>query len=78
MVVDLVTALTLLPEAHAAALRLRVAGASTAEVADALGLDHSAVQPLLILADAKLRDLLLTEDAADEIRGHAFGPDREE
>ena len=59
---DLLTALEMLPETYGVALRLRVGGASAAEIAEQLGLDATAVEPLLSVADSKLRALLNSED----------------
>ncbi len=61
---DLLTALELLPETYGVALRLRVGGASEAEIADHLGLEPMAVEPLLSVADSKLRALLLADEPA--------------
>ena len=58
---DLLTALEMLPEAYGIALRLRVGGASEAEIAEQLGLEPTAVEPLLSVADSKLRALLNDE-----------------
>ena len=54
----------MLPEAYGAALRLRVGGASTEEIGDRLGLEPAAVEPLLSVADSKLKALLLADDPA--------------
>ena len=59
---DLVTALAMLPETYGIALRLRIGGASTEEIGDRLGLEPTAVGPLLSVADSKLRTLLLSDD----------------
>lgn len=63
---DLVSAIGKLPRPYAAALRLRVAGASPDEVGEELGLDEAAVQPLLVIAEEKLLDLLLSPVGAEE------------
>lgn len=62
---NLVSAMALLPEPYAQAVRLQLDGASPDDVAAALHLDRAAVSPLLQVADAKLRELLLdgAEDA---------------
>ncbi len=60
---DLVTALEMLPETYGAALRLQVAGATPAEIGTTLGLEPNAVEPLLSVAESKLRALLLADDA---------------
>ena len=60
---DLLTALELLPETYGVALRLRVGGASEAEIAERLGLEPTAVEPLLSVADSKLRALLISEES---------------
>ena len=59
---DLVTALAMLPETYGIALRLRVGGASTKEIGDHLGLEPAAVEPLLSVADSKLRAILLADE----------------
>ncbi len=64
---DLVTAFSLLPPSYATALRLRLDGATPAEVGDALDVDTAAVGSLLILADAKLRELLITSGDDPEL-----------
>jgi DNA-directed RNA polymerase specialized sigma24 family protein len=46
-----------LPEAYAAALRLRRAGVPAPQIAAELGLEPEAVAPLLRLAEAKLATL---------------------
>jgi DNA-directed RNA polymerase specialized sigma24 family protein len=46
-----------LPEAYAAALRLRRQGLDEGAIADQLGLERQAVGPLLRLAEAKLAAL---------------------
>lgn len=63
---DLVSAIGKLPRPYAAALRLRVAGASPDEVGAKLGLDESAVRPLLDIAEEKLRDLLVAPNVSEE------------
>ena len=63
---DLLTALSLLPGAYGEAMRLRIEGASPADVAEALDLDGAAVIPLLHVADAKLRELMLADDPPKE------------
>jgi len=67
---DVVSALAHLPEAHAAALRLRLGGATPDEVGESLGLEQAAVEPLLVLADAKLRALMLTDDTGRDVGEH--------
>lgn len=51
-------ALAELSHAHAVALRLRAAGAEDGVIAVALGIAEEAVEPLVDLAEAKLRRLL--------------------
>jgi len=58
---DLVTAFSLLPPSYSTALRLRLGGATPNEVGTALDVDSAAVGPLLAVADAKLRELLLAD-----------------
>ena len=61
---DVVAAFDRLPEAHSTALRLRLGGATPDEVGRALGVDPAAVEPLLHLADRKLRELLAAPPSA--------------
>jgi DNA-directed RNA polymerase specialized sigma24 family protein len=61
--VDEERALARLPETYAAALRLRAQGLGEAAIAEQLGLEREAVDPLLRLAEAKLTLLLETERA---------------
>jgi DNA-directed RNA polymerase specialized sigma24 family protein len=56
------TALGLLPPAHARILDLVDQGVTGNELADRLGLDASAVAPLLSVARAKLRALELLDE----------------
>ena len=63
---DLVSAIGKLPEPYAAALRLRVAGASPDEVGEELKLEAAAVHPLLVIAEEKLRDLLMDPQVSEE------------
>jgi hypothetical protein len=56
--VDLLSALSALPEAHATAIALRLAGATPTDVAAELGIEPPAVEPLLVIAEAKLKELL--------------------
>lgn len=53
-----VEALRRLPEAYALALRLRDRGVTEEKIAERLGIDPTAVGPLLVLAEAKLRAML--------------------
>jgi DNA-directed RNA polymerase specialized sigma24 family protein len=62
---DLESALSELPEAHAVALRLYRAGADTARIASELGIDIDAVGLLLRVAQAKLARLLSPEDSVN-------------
>jgi DNA-directed RNA polymerase specialized sigma24 family protein len=55
---DLASALTELPEVHAAVLRLHHAGTDAAGIAAEFGIDIDAVGPLLRVAEAKLARLL--------------------
>lgn len=57
--VNLNDALARLPEAYAAAIRLRNAGHAD-RIADELQVPATSVEPLLRIADAKLADLLAT------------------
>lgn len=59
------SALALLPDPYARAMRMQIDGATAEEVAVALEVERAAVGPLLQVADAKLRELLLdgAEDA---------------
>ena len=71
-------ALAELPVAYATALRLRAAGATTSLIADALGIDAKGVGPLLVLAEAKLGQLLddhtpLVGADAEVARGDGHG-----
>lgn len=59
-------ALAELPVAYATALRLRAAGAEPSLIADALGIDAQGVDPLLVLAEAKLGHLL---DGDEQLAG---------
>lgn len=54
---DVEAAVSRLPEAHAAALRLRARGFDDDAIASALALEPSAVAPLLQIAEAKLAAL---------------------
>jgi DNA-directed RNA polymerase specialized sigma24 family protein len=55
---DRAAALDELPETHAVALRLHAAGHPNTAIAAALGIDIESVEPLLRLANAKLKQLL--------------------
>jgi DNA-directed RNA polymerase specialized sigma24 family protein len=70
---DLVTAFSLLPPPYAAALRLRLDGATPADVGAALDVDAAAVGSLLVVAEAKLRELMLTSSDDPE---RSNGPTR--
>jgi DNA-directed RNA polymerase specialized sigma24 family protein len=59
--VDRADALDSLPEAYAAALRLRDGGSEPAEIARRLGIAPEAVAGALELAEAKLARLLATD-----------------
>jgi hypothetical protein len=59
---DLATAMSELPEAHAAVLRMHQAGTSEAEMVKALGIEPEALAPLLRVAQAKLASLLAAPD----------------
>jgi hypothetical protein len=54
-------ALTLLPSAHAVALRLVASGAPRETVAIALGVEIQAVDPLVRVAERKLQEILESE-----------------
>jgi DNA-directed RNA polymerase specialized sigma24 family protein len=54
---DVEAAFSRLPETHAAALRLRARGFDDDAIAAALGLEPKAVEPLLLIAEAKLEAL---------------------
>jgi DNA-directed RNA polymerase specialized sigma24 family protein len=56
--VDRDSALQLLPDTYAAALRLRDAGLEPAEIGRQLGIAPEAVASALVLAEAKLQRLL--------------------
>jgi DNA-directed RNA polymerase specialized sigma24 family protein len=60
---DVVAALESLPENCAHALRLRLLGLNTKEIAAVLGISEPAVWPLLRVADSKLRAALDTPPA---------------
>jgi len=62
--VDQALALQRLPEVYAAALRLRDAGLDEDAIADELGMERAAVEPLLRVAEAKLAALIA--EAEDE------------
>ena len=55
---DREAALRRLPPAYAAGLRLRDAGFSPEEIADALGMEPESVGPLLAVAEGKLAAVL--------------------
>lgn len=59
-------ALRQLPLAHAVALRLRAAGADEALIATALGVDVAAIEPILAVAEEKLRAVLEPTEQARE------------
>jgi DNA-directed RNA polymerase specialized sigma24 family protein len=60
--VDEALALARLPDVYAAALRLRGAGADDQAIAEELGMEREAVEPLLRVAVAKLDALMAQED----------------
>jgi DNA-directed RNA polymerase specialized sigma24 family protein len=68
---DVVSAIALLPDAYRHALHLRLGGASSDEIAAALRLEPSAVEPLLVVADAKLRALMLDDELSAPTRATA-------
>lgn len=57
-------ALDQLPTRYAVALRLAESGAEPELIARALGIEPESVQPLLLLAHAKLAELLAADDLA--------------
>ena len=61
---DQALALQRLPEVYAAALRLRDAGLDEDAIADELGMERAAVEPLLRVAEAKLAALVAEEEPA--------------
>lgn len=63
---DRAAAIESLPQAYAAALRLRDDGLGPAEIARYLGVAPEAMASTLELADAKLARLLSVEDARTE------------
>jgi hypothetical protein len=65
------TALRLLPATHARALELAARGVESPELAARLGVDMSAVGPLLQVARAKLAALEALEEAAGSDNEHA-------
>jgi DNA-directed RNA polymerase specialized sigma24 family protein len=70
--VDRTAAIAELPEAYAAALRLRDAGLDDDAIAARLGIEVAGVEPLLRLAAAKLRGILSADaqlPETDEIGG---------
>jgi DNA-directed RNA polymerase specialized sigma24 family protein len=64
------TALRLLPAAHARAIELAARGVESPELAARLGVDISAVGPLLQVARAKLAALEALEEAAGSDNEH--------
>ena len=60
--VDEALALARLPDVYAAALRLQAAGADELVIAEELGMEREAVEPLLRVAVAKLDALMAEED----------------
>jgi DNA-directed RNA polymerase specialized sigma24 family protein len=69
--VDLPSALEELPEQYAAALRLRLAGATDEAVAVQIGIDADGVPSLMRVASAKLATLLTEPDASEAARALA-------
>jgi DNA-directed RNA polymerase specialized sigma24 family protein len=63
---DAASALSELPEVHAAVLRLHNAGTDASGIAAALGLEVEAVAPLLRVAKAKLARVLTAPDRTSE------------
>jgi hypothetical protein len=57
-------ALLRLPEPYALGLRLRDAGTPVQEIADRLGIEPEALDPFLVVAEAKLEAILGMENGA--------------
>ncbi len=73
----LLSALALLPDPYARAMRLQIDGATADDVAGALDVEQAAVGPMLQVADAKLRELLLEDPEDPETtRDHAPTTDK--
>ena len=63
---DVTTAIGMLPPAYRSALHLQLGGATSADIGAVLHLDPAAVPPLLAVAHAKLRELLLASEPFDD------------
>ncbi len=73
-IVDRSSALELLPEAYADALRMRDARVQPAEIARRLGIAPEALTAALELAEAKLARLLAVDRTASETDSGTLGP----
>jgi DNA-directed RNA polymerase specialized sigma24 family protein len=67
-----------LPEAHGVALRLRAAGREDAVIAEALGVPISALPSLVVVAEAKLAQLLSEPDPVRDFDDSASPANRVE